>query len=102
MNKIYLALSTIVLPFLVKGQISLNASMAPPVNCMMLYYDANVPSPPFTFSTSGTANTWDFTTIAITPGQEDTVFIVDPASLAGGSAFPTATYGSYEGGDDQI
>lgn len=92
----------LVLPVISHCQISLNASMAPNVNSMMIYYDANVPTPPFTFSKSGTTNTWDFTSITPVPGADDTVYFVEPSSLIGGNSFPTATFGTYETGDQSI
>lgn len=75
------------------AQVSLNASHAPAVGTMFIYYDANVPIPAFTFSTSGTTNTWDFTTISPLPTQQDTAFIINPALVPGAlTAFPTATH----------
>jgi hypothetical protein len=85
------------LPSLAISQVSLNASMAPPINVKLIYYDANVPSPPFTFSKSGTTNTWDFSVLTPVAGQDDTTFVVSPSSISGGSSFPTATHCTYEG-----
>ncbi len=99
MKKRYMTFVLFALPVLTYGQISLNASMAPPVGSAFIYYDANTPSPAFTFSKSGTSNTWDFTAISPLPTQEDTVFIVDPASIPGSGAFPTATHSIRENDD---
>ncbi|TAH40940.1 MAG: T9SS type A sorting domain-containing protein [Bacteroidetes bacterium] len=98
----YASLFLVLLPGLSFGQISLDASMAPAVNSSIIYYDANVPSPPFTFAKSGIANTWDFSVLSPSTGQEDTVFFVDPASVSGGGSFPSATHATYEGGDESI
>ncbi len=84
-----------------KGQINLDATMTPPLNSMMIYYDANVP-PGFSFSKSGTSNTWDFSTITPVAGQEDTVYFLPPSNFAGSSAFPAATHASYEIGDESV
>jgi hypothetical protein len=102
MKTYYASLFLILVPGLAVGQISLDASMAPPVNSSMIYYDANVPSPPFTFAKSGIANTWDFSALSPAFGQEDTVFFVAPASVSGGGAFPSATHATYEAGDESI
>jgi len=104
MNKIYTIILLFTLPLISKGQISLNASMAPPFNqdCMFVYYDANVPSPPFTFGKSGTTNTWDFSVLTPDIGAEDTVFYFPPSSIPGGSAFPAATHATNEGGDASV
>jgi hypothetical protein len=81
------------------AQVSLNASMAPALNTRILYYDANVPSPPFTFSKSGTGNTWDFTAVTAVSGADDTTYIIPPASSpVGAGAFPTATHCTYDDG----
>jgi len=101
MKKIYLIL-LLALPVISVAQPSLTSSLAPPVNSMILYYDANVPNPPFIFSVSGTTNTWDFTTLTPAIGNEDTVYIMDPATLPGSAVFPTATHGIFEGGDNDI
>jgi len=98
----YASLFLVIVPGIALGQISLDASMAPPVNSMIIYHDANVPSPPFTFSKSGTTNTWDFASLTAFAGQEDTMFFVDPATVMGGSLFPSATHATYEGGDESI
>ena len=98
----YASLLLVLLPGLAVSQISLDASMAPPVNSLFIYYDANVPSPPFTFNRSGASNTWDFSALAPVVGEEDTVFFVDPATVPGGGAFPSATHATYEGGDVSI
>lgn len=37
-------------------QVTLTQSQAPALNSVIIYNDANVPSPPFTFSKSGTGN----------------------------------------------
>lgn len=100
MKKIYPLLVALAFPFLVNGQISLDATMAPPVNSMFLYNDANVPSPPFTFSKSGISNIWDFSSITFNAYDEDTVYYMNPAAIPGSSAFPTATYATYEAGDE--
>ncbi|MBL7925189.1 MAG: T9SS type A sorting domain-containing protein [Bacteroidia bacterium] len=100
MKKNYYLYSLLLLfPLFSSGQISLNASMAPATNTAMIYYDANVPSPAFTFGKSGISNTWDFSVIAAVPGADDTLSIVPPASVPGGGAFPTATHCTYEGFD---
>ncbi len=99
MNKIYKLFLLIALPLFSQGQISLNSSMAPPMNCMLIYNDANVPSPPFTFGKSGTTNTWDFASITPVVGADDTVFYLAPSNIPGSNAFPSATHGTYEGGD---
>jgi hypothetical protein len=85
--------------FMSQAQVSLNQSMAPALNTTIMYYDANVPSPPFTFATSGTANTWDFASITITPGQVDTVSVLDPANIPFSSSFPLATHVTSENGE---
>ena len=82
------------MPLYVKSQVSLNASMIPPVPSTFIYYDAQVPSPPFVFSKTGTNNTWDFTAHA--PITEDTSFYVSPSSIPGGSTFTGATHCTYE------
>ena len=87
------------IPAFSMAQVSLNSSMAPPLNSMMIYYDANVPSPAFVFSTSGTSNTWDFSGMFASQSDDDTLFIVDPASVPLSSSFPAATHCTYEGGD---
>ncbi len=99
MKKISLLYFILLLPALVSGQISLNASMAPPVNSAYIYYDANVPSPPFIFAKSGINNTWDFSVLNAVPGADDTLFILPPSSVPGGAAFPAATHCTYEGAD---
>ena len=76
-----LTLSLLTLPMLAQSQVSLNASMAPAVNSKIIYYDANVPNPPFTFGKSGTNNIWDFTNVTAWPGAEDTTYIISPSSL---------------------
>lgn len=88
-----------VIPVTTFSQVSLNASMAPAVNTMFIYYDANVPSPAFTFSKTGTSNTWDFSVIAAVPGADDTTFVVAPGSVTGGASFPSATHCIYEAGE---
>lgn len=93
-----LSIFTLGLPLLAFSQVSLNSSMAPAVGSKIVYYDANVPSPAFTFSKSGTSNTWDFSSIAAVPGADDTTYIVSPSSISGGSAFPTATHCIYDDG----
>jgi hypothetical protein len=102
MNKIYSILLLFILPLISAGQISLDATMAPPLNSMLIYYDANVPSPPFVFGTSGTSNTWDFSAITTFPGEEDTVFYFSPSAYPEASAFPSATHATYEGGDNSV
>src|SRR4029077_1982950 len=72
------------------------------VNSMFLYYDANVPIPAFTFSTSGTGNTWDFTGLTANPVDDDSVFYLPPSNYPQSSAFPTATHATYEAGDASI
>ncbi|HMT27997.1 MAG TPA: T9SS type A sorting domain-containing protein [Bacteroidia bacterium] len=99
MKKLYNVLLAISVPFASDAQIVLNASMAPPTGSMFIYYDANTPVPPFTFGKTGTNNIWDFTAISPLPSQEDTVFIVDPSTLAGSSAFPSATHAIREHSD---
>lgn len=86
--------------FSANAQVTLTAAQVPAPGTTYLKYDANVPSPPFTFSKSGSNNTWDFTGITTYPGQDDTVYYVAAKDLPGGSFFPTATGGSYEKGDD--
>lgn len=102
MIKFYYTLLLLAVCELSYGQISLDASMAPPLNSMIIYYDANVPSPPFTFSKSGINNTWDFASLSPAMGAEDTAFFFPPSNYAGASSFPTATHATYEGGDDRI
>jgi hypothetical protein len=102
MNKIYSIFLLIALPALTMGQISLDATMAPPLNSMLIYYDANVPSPPFTFGKSGTTNTWDFSALTPVTGAEDTVFYFSPSDFPDGSSFPSATHATYEGGDNSV
>ena len=100
MNKIYTTLLLFTCCNLSFGQISLTSSMAPAANTMFLFYDANVPSPPFTFSKSGTINTWDFVAITITPGQVDSVFYLAPSDYPiAATYFPSATHATYEAGD---
>lgn len=81
------------------SQVSLTSAMAPATNSMMLYYDANVPNPPFTFAVSGTTNTWDFSALTASPADEDTTFIAAPSNVPGGSSFPTATMCTRDDGD---
>lgn len=100
MTKRLLLFALICIPGLTFAQVTLDNSVTPPVNSMMTYYDANVPSPPFVFSTSGTSNTWDFSGMFTSPTDEDTLFIVDPNSVPLGSSFPSATHTTYENGDD--
>lgn len=102
MKNLYFAGLLAFLPLLSQGQISLNASMAPPVNSMIIYYDANVPSPPFTFSKSGINNTWDFASLFADPINDDTVYYMSPSSVPGSGAFPSATHANYEAGDADI
>ena len=101
MKKIYLYLF-LILPAVSVAQPSLTSSLAPPVNSMMIYYDANVPNPPFTFGITGTMNTWDFTVLTPAMGNEDTVYILNPATTPGAAVFPTATHGILEGPDGDI
>ncbi|MBK7571645.1 MAG: T9SS type A sorting domain-containing protein [Bacteroidia bacterium] len=100
MIKKLLSLTLLCIPAIGIAQVSLDNTMTPPVNSMMTFYDANVPSPPFVFSTSGTSNTWDFSGMFASPIDEDTLFIADPASIPFNSSFPSATHSRYEGGDD--
>jgi hypothetical protein len=102
MKKLYVTLMLAIICRMATAQISLTSSMAPPVNSMFIYYDANVPSPPFVFSTSGTTNTWDFSALTPAAGADDTVFVVDPSAYPAASAFTTATHATYEGGDDAV
>jgi hypothetical protein len=102
MQKIYSTVLLLLFCQLTFGQISLTSTMAPPVNSIFLYHDANVPSPAFTFSKSGINNSWDFSGLFASPADEDSVFFVDPADYPAAVAFPTATYGTYEGGDQEI
>ncbi len=104
MIKIYLSVFMLAVCKISYGQISLDATMAPQVNTMIIYHDANQPSPPFSFSKSGTANTWDFTSLTVFPGSEDTVFYFPPSNFPpyAGLAFPTATHATYEGGDESV
>lgn len=102
MRKLFYTIMALTFPLIADAQISLDASMTPPVNSMLIYYDANVPSPPFTYSKSGTNNTWDFSSIFAFPGEDDTVFYLAPSSIPGASAFPTSTHATYEGGDETV
>jgi hypothetical protein len=102
MKKLYVTLMIAFVCTMADAQISLTASMAPPVNSMFIYYDANVPVPAFTFSTSGINNTWDFSALTPAVGADDTVFFADPANYPLSIAFPTATFATWEGGDDNI
>lgn len=86
------------IPVFAHSQVSLNASMAPPVNTTIIYNDANVPNPPFIFGKSGTNNTWDFASITAWPGAEDTTYVISPSAIPLGSAFPSATHCTYEDG----
>ncbi|HQW22422.1 MAG TPA: hypothetical protein PLI47_03920, partial [Bacteroidia bacterium] len=97
MIKKLLSLTLLCIPAIGIAQVSLDNTMTPPVNSMMTFYDANVPSPPFVFSTSGTSNTWDFSGMFASPIDEDTLFIADPASIPFNSSFPSATHSRYEG-----
>jgi len=99
MKKIYLIALLITTPCMINAQISLDATMAPTIGSQFIYYDANTPVPAFTFSKTGTTNTWDFTAISPLPIQEDTVFIVDPSTIPGSSVFPTATHAIRENDD---
>jgi len=99
MKKLVLAI-IVLLPVLSSAQVTLNASMAPAVNTAVIYYDANVPSPPFTFSKSGTSNTWDFTSIAPVTLADDTAFYYDPATVPFSSSFPNATHATREDSDN--
>lgn len=93
MKRIYLMSMTMLFTLGATAQVTLNASLAPAHGTQFIFYDANVPSPAFTFSKSGTSNTWDFTTISPLPTEYDTVFILDPATVAGATAaFPSATH----------
>lgn len=101
MKKQLLIIAMLILPFAVSAQISLNATLAPPVNSIMTFYDANVPFPAFTFSTSGINNTWDFSSIQSFPGTEDTTYIADPSAIPLAAQFPSATHCIYSDGTDQ-
>lgn len=93
MKRIYLMSMSLLFTFGATAQVTLNASLTPTHGTQFIFYDANVPTPAFTFSKSGTSNTWDFTAIAPLPTEYDTVFILDPASVTGATAaFPTATH----------
>lgn len=75
----------------------LNINSAPVVNSTFYYYDANVPNPPFTFSASGTGNTWDFTGITPVTGADDTLYVKAMSTSPGAAAaFPDGTYMDYE------
>lgn len=102
MIKIYTTVVLLAICGMSYGQISLTAAMAPPVNSMFIYYDANVPSPAFTFSKSGINNTWDFASITPAMGAEDTVFFFPPSNYPLASIFPSATHATYEGGDATV
>ncbi|REK06973.1 MAG: T9SS C-terminal target domain-containing protein [Bacteroidetes bacterium] len=99
MKKIY-AILFVVIPVISNAQVSLNSSLAPSVNSMLFYHDANVPSPPFTFSMSGTGNTWDFSSLFYDPIDEDTVYFVHPSTIPGGSFFTSATHATRENDDE--
>lgn len=93
MKPFYLMSITLLFTLCATAQVTLNASLTPPYGTQFIYYDANVPTPAFTFSKTGTSNTWDFTAITPLPIQYDTVFILNPASVTGATAaFPTATH----------
>ncbi len=98
MIKQLLTAMAISLPCIAISQVSLNATMAPPVNSMFIYYDANVPSPPFTFGTSGTSNLWDFSSLTPVMGADDTTYVAEPSSVPGGASFPSATHCTFEDG----
>ncbi len=100
MTKRLLSLAMLCLPVLAFGQVTLDETKTPPLNSMMTYYDANVPSPIFMFNTSGTSNTWDFSSMFASSIDEDTLFIADPASIPYSNLFPSATHATYEGGGD--
>jgi len=102
MKTSYASLFLVLIPGLALSQISLDATMAPPVSSSFIYFDANVPSPPFTFNKNGTTNTWDFSVLSPVVGEEDTVFFLDPATISGGGSFPSATHATYENGDETI
>lgn len=75
----------------------LTINSAPVVNSTFYYYDANVPNPPFTFSASGTGNTWDFTGITPVTGADDTLYVKAMSTSAGAAAaFPDGTYMDFE------
>jgi hypothetical protein len=99
MKKQLLSLILITGPAVGFSQVTLNASMAPSVNSIFTYYDANTPSPPFVFGKAGTSNTWDFTGLTASPSDEDTTFVVAPSSVPMSASFPSATHTTYEGGD---
>lgn len=87
------------IPVIGYSQVTLTSSLAPSPGTMFLYYDANVPNPPFTFNKSGTANTWDFSTLFASPSDEDTVSILFPTNAPAASSFPGATHVQHENGE---
>jgi hypothetical protein len=102
MKRILLTSAMAFVAYLSQAQITLNLSNAPSTGIMIINNDANVPSPPFTFSKSGTSNTWTFTGIACDSINDDTVFVLNPSTLPTGSNFPGATHATYEAGDDGV
>ncbi|MEP7265155.1 MAG: hypothetical protein ABI772_11685, partial [Bacteroidota bacterium] len=98
MKKQLLTLMIALFPVFAFSQVSLTSAMAPAPNSMMLYYDANTPTPAFTFGKTGTTNTWDFSGLTAQSWDEDTTFISAPVNIPGGSAFPTASVITHEGG----
>lgn len=98
--KKFLLSSIMVIPALVSAQVTLNAGLAPVVNTAIIYYDANVPSPAFTFNKSGTANTWDFQSVTPVPMADDTAFYYDPSTVPFSSSFPGATHATREDSDN--
>ncbi|MBC7390658.1 MAG: T9SS type A sorting domain-containing protein [Opitutaceae bacterium] len=99
MKKISTLVAMVFSAQLINAQVVLNKANVPAIGTVIINYDANVPSPAFVFSKSGTNNNWDFTKVTAQPGQDDTINYVAPSTVPGGSNFPTADIVAYENGD---
>lgn len=99
MKKISTIIAITFLAQLINAQVVLNKANVPSAGTVIINYDANVPSPAFVFSKSGTNNIWNFTSVSAQPGQDDTINYVAPSSVPGSSNFPTADIVAYENGD---
>ncbi|MBI3143346.1 MAG: T9SS type A sorting domain-containing protein [Bacteroidetes bacterium] len=83
------------------AQVSLDASMTPALG-KIIFYDANVPSPTFTFGKKGQSNTWDFTAISPLPTESDTIYIKDASDFPGLTDYiPSVTHVFNEYGEPE-
>lgn len=89
-----------IVPAISFAQVSFTVANAPVNNTMFTYHDANEPNPPFVFSKSGTANTWNFTNVPAVTGADDTSYVRTPSQVNGNSNFPGATHVMWEVGDN--